>query len=310
MAAGGARARRPRRRVDGVLLLDKPAGLSSNAALQRAKRLFAAEKAGHTGTLDPLATGPPAALLRRGDQVRAGAARRARRSTSRRCASASRRPPATPKAKSCARATRAFSRAELEAALPRFVGPIVQMPPAFAALKFAGPHLLRIRARRHRDSARRRARSRSTRSSSSTGRRRTRVLRVACGKGTYIRVLAEDIAARARHAAPTSPRCGAPPPDRFALDGRGDAGGARGDGRRRRATRCCCRPTPRCPAWRGSTSTRRRRRRCVDGRAGPAPPDASRTLPLLRPGGTLPRAGRSRPAARCARCASRARTRG
>ena len=47
----------PRRRVDGVLLLDKPAGLSSNAALQRAKRLFAAEKAGHTGTLDPLATG-------------------------------------------------------------------------------------------------------------------------------------------------------------------------------------------------------------------------------------------------------------
>ena len=46
-----------RRRVDGVLLLDKPAGLSSNVALQRAKRLYAAEKAGHTGTLDPLATG-------------------------------------------------------------------------------------------------------------------------------------------------------------------------------------------------------------------------------------------------------------
>src|SRR5438552_6069391 len=47
----------PRRQVDGVLLLDKPAGLSSNAALQHAKRLFAAEKAGHTGTLDPLASG-------------------------------------------------------------------------------------------------------------------------------------------------------------------------------------------------------------------------------------------------------------
>src|SRR5215472_2371946 len=46
-----------RRRVDGVLLLDKPSGLSSNAALQRAKRLFQAEKAGHTGTLDPLASG-------------------------------------------------------------------------------------------------------------------------------------------------------------------------------------------------------------------------------------------------------------
>jgi tRNA pseudouridine55 synthase len=47
----------PRRRVDGVLLLDKPTGLTSNAALQCAKRLFRAEKAGHTGTLDPLASG-------------------------------------------------------------------------------------------------------------------------------------------------------------------------------------------------------------------------------------------------------------
>src|SRR4030095_13657413 len=46
-----------RRRVDGVLLLDKPPALSSNAALQRAKRMYAAEKAGHTGTLDPLASG-------------------------------------------------------------------------------------------------------------------------------------------------------------------------------------------------------------------------------------------------------------
>ena len=46
-----------RGRVDGVLLLDKPVGLSSNAVLQRAKRLFNAEKAGHTGTLDPMASG-------------------------------------------------------------------------------------------------------------------------------------------------------------------------------------------------------------------------------------------------------------
>jgi len=49
--------RPPRQRVDGVLLLDKPSGLSSNAALQRARRAFNAEKAGHTGTLDPLASG-------------------------------------------------------------------------------------------------------------------------------------------------------------------------------------------------------------------------------------------------------------
>jgi tRNA pseudouridine55 synthase len=51
------RARVARRAVHGVLLLDKSVGLSSNDALQRAKRLFRAEKAGHTGTLDPLATG-------------------------------------------------------------------------------------------------------------------------------------------------------------------------------------------------------------------------------------------------------------
>ena len=43
--------------VDGVLLLDKPVGASSNAALQRARRLLNASKAGHTGTLDPLASG-------------------------------------------------------------------------------------------------------------------------------------------------------------------------------------------------------------------------------------------------------------
>ena len=49
--------RAPRRKLDGVLLLDKPAGLSSNACLGNVKRLFMAEKAGHTGTLDPFATG-------------------------------------------------------------------------------------------------------------------------------------------------------------------------------------------------------------------------------------------------------------
>src|SRR5690348_10704653 len=46
-----------RRRLDGVLLLDKPRGITSNAALARIKRLYEAAKAGHTGTLDPLASG-------------------------------------------------------------------------------------------------------------------------------------------------------------------------------------------------------------------------------------------------------------
>lgn len=51
---------RPRtkfRKLDGILLLDKPRGISSNQALQRVRHLFRAEKGGHTGSLDPLATG-------------------------------------------------------------------------------------------------------------------------------------------------------------------------------------------------------------------------------------------------------------
>jgi len=51
------RVRLPRRDVHGVLLLDKPIGISSNDALQKARWLFQANKAGHTGSLDPLATG-------------------------------------------------------------------------------------------------------------------------------------------------------------------------------------------------------------------------------------------------------------
>lgn len=57
MTATPQRPRQPRRALHGVLLLDKPLGLSSNDALQKVKRLYRAEKAGHTGTLDPLATG-------------------------------------------------------------------------------------------------------------------------------------------------------------------------------------------------------------------------------------------------------------
>lgn len=52
-----SKPRRPRRPVDGIVLLDKPQGLSSNQALQRVRHMYQADKAGHTGSLDPLATG-------------------------------------------------------------------------------------------------------------------------------------------------------------------------------------------------------------------------------------------------------------
>ena len=192
MAAGGARARLPRRRVDGVLLLDKPAGLSSNAALQRAKRLYAAEKAGHTGTLDPLATGLLPLCF--GEATKFA---QALLDAPKEYVATVRFGIATTTGDAEGEIVRtcdvAFSRAELESALPRFVGRIVQMPPAFAALKFQGrnyyeyaragieiprvPRPVEIAAIELIDWSPPAA-----------------VLRVACGKGTYIRVLAEDIA--------------------------------------------------------------------------------------------------------------------
>ena len=53
------------RDIDGVFLLDKPQGMSSNDIMQKVKRVFQANKAGHTGALDPLATGYAAYLFRR-----------------------------------------------------------------------------------------------------------------------------------------------------------------------------------------------------------------------------------------------------
>jgi tRNA pseudouridine55 synthase len=193
MPTGLPRSRRPRRRVDGVLLLDKPAGISSNAALQRAKRIYAAEKAGHTGTLDPLATGllplcfgeatkfAQALLDSRKEYlatVRFGIAT------------------ATGDAEGeiIGRADTAISRAAFDAILPRFIGRVMQLPPRHAALKFEGrsyyeyarqgveiprvPRAIDIHAIDVADWT-----------------PPVAVLRVACGKGTYIRVLAEDLAA-------------------------------------------------------------------------------------------------------------------
>ncbi|VTR34647.1 tRNA pseudouridine synthase B [Actinobacillus pleuropneumoniae] len=64
-----SRPRKKGRDVHGVFLLDKPQGMSSNDILQKVKRLFQANKAGHTGALDPLATGNASDLFRRSDQV-------------------------------------------------------------------------------------------------------------------------------------------------------------------------------------------------------------------------------------------------
>lgn len=199
-APAAARAPRParvkivRRPVHGVLLLDKPPGLSSNDALQKAKWLLRAEKAGHTGTLDPLATGllplcfgaatkfaqvsldadkAYRATVRFGQTTRTGDAE----------GDVVQERPVR------------FDRAGLEAACARWTGPVRQLPPMYSALKHHGKALYEYaregieieRAERHvtihtieivqwhpEDP-------------------RTATIDVRCSKGTYIRTLAESI---------------------------------------------------------------------------------------------------------------------
>ena len=186
MVSAGAR-----RRLDGVLLLDKTRGLSSNAALQRAKRLYRAEKAGHTGTLDPLATGllpicfgeatKFAQLLLDADKTYVATLRLGLTTT-------------TGDAEGEVLATRPVvsSADQLKAMLPRFVGRIAQVPPRHSALKRDG--------RKYYEYARegveivRTAREVEVRDIVLTSWRAPEVeFRVHCGKGTYIRALAEDI---------------------------------------------------------------------------------------------------------------------
>jgi tRNA pseudouridine55 synthase len=185
------RAGVPRRRVDGVLLLDKPLGMSSNAALQCAKRAYAAEKAGHTGTLDPLATGLLPICF--GDATKFAQALL----DSPKCYVATVRFGAATstgdtEGEIIAEAPAEFARTDLERAFAGFLGAVEQVPPRYAALK--------LRGRAYYDYARagveivRRARKVDIHAIEIANFAPPEVtLRVACGKGTYIRVLAEDL---------------------------------------------------------------------------------------------------------------------
>ncbi len=131
-------------RVDGVLLLDKPIGLSSNAALQRARRLLCAEHGGHTGTLDPMASGLLPLVF--GDAAKFGQTlldsdktyvARVRLGTRTTTADAEgeviEQCPVPP-----------LDAAAIEAVLARFRGPIEQVPPMYSALKRDGVPLYRL----------------------------------------------------------------------------------------------------------------------------------------------------------------------
>jgi tRNA pseudouridine55 synthase len=180
-------------RVDGVLLLDKPSGLTSNAALQRAKRVFAAEKAGHTGTLDPLASGLLPLCF--GDATKYAQslldARKEYIATLRFGIATS---TGDSEGETIEERPVVVGRSDLEAALPRFIGTIQQVPPRHAALKHRGKSYYEY-ARAGIEIARKPREIEIDAIEIVDWVSPIATLRVACGKGTYIRVLAEDLGA-------------------------------------------------------------------------------------------------------------------
>jgi len=181
------------RTLDGVLLFDKPLELSSNIALQKVRRLFQAEKAGHTGTLDPLATGllpicfgeatkfsntlldadkTYNALLRLGQTTSTGDA----------------------EGELLSEHPVEVEQAEVDAVLERFRGEIDQLPPMHSALKHQGKPLYEyIRKGETVERQLRKVVIHELLLNSFFGNELD--ITVRCSKGTYIRTLAEDIGA-------------------------------------------------------------------------------------------------------------------
>jgi len=177
--------------VNGVLLLDKPSGPSSNTVLQRAKRLLGAARAGHTGTLDPLASGllvitVGEATKFSGGLLEADKAYRAVLKLGERTSTGD------AEGTVLARSDVAVTEGELRAALERFRGEIEQLPPMYAAIKHEGRPLYAY-ARRGENVERAPRRVAIRRLELERFEAGAPRLYVECSKGTYIRTLAEDI---------------------------------------------------------------------------------------------------------------------
>jgi tRNA pseudouridine55 synthase len=175
-----ARRRRPRGRpVDGILLLDKPLGITSNDALQQVKHLFFAQKAGHTGSLDPLADGllpicfgnatKLSAFLLDADKHYWVRVKLGETTT-----------------------TQDAEGEVVQTVIPQFLGEIDQLPPMYSAVKHQGERLYKL-AREGKEV------ERQPRRISIHSLELTRFepgvfeMEVHCSKGTYVRTLAEDM---------------------------------------------------------------------------------------------------------------------
>jgi len=190
-----ARRRQRGRNVNGILLLDKPPGLSSNQALQRVKRLFDAAKAGHTGSLDPLATGLlplclgyttkfSAFLLDADKRYRV----RIRLGETTETADAEGEIIATAP-------TDAITDEQVRAVVAGFVGTIEQLPPMYSAVKHEGQRLYKL-AREGKEVERTPRQIQIHAIDVVDLPLPDLICDVHCSKGTYVRTLAEDIGQR------------------------------------------------------------------------------------------------------------------
>lgn len=183
--------KRIKRPVHGVLLLDKPVGYSSNQALQCAKRLFTAAKAGHTGNLDPFATGllpicfgeatKFSQTLLDADKVYRATLKFGVTTTT-----------GDTEGEVICRSSVNIARSHLEQVMQSFLGEIQQMPPMHSALKFQGKPLYEYA--RAGIEIERKVRTIHIHSMALERFEADEAeIVVSCSKGTYIRVLAEDI---------------------------------------------------------------------------------------------------------------------
>lgn len=181
-----------RRQIHGILLLDKPVGMTSNGALQRVKRLFYAKKAGHTGSLDPIATGMLplcfgeatkfSQFLLESDKSYRVVARLGVRTT-------------TGDIEGEVVDTRAvvdMTTERVEQAMSKYLGEIDQIPPMFSAIKFQGKPLYEL-ARRGIEVERKSRRITIFSLQLDKLENEFITIRVHCSKGTYVRTLVEDI---------------------------------------------------------------------------------------------------------------------
>jgi len=193
--AHGPRARRRYRDIDGILVLDKPIGLSSNAALQAARRIFSARKAGHTGSLDPLASGVLPLCFGQATKVSGWLLDAAK--TYEVTAKLGVR---TDTGDSDGQVVdesewRHVNAGRIHEALAEFRGEIEQVPPMYSALKHQGRRLYEM-AREGKVVDRPPRKIRITELEILEFEQDSLKLRVSCSKGTYVRSLVEDLALR------------------------------------------------------------------------------------------------------------------